>query len=238
MFSPPKRLTQEYLDTPGQDPLELWGLLRDIRRTNSRFGGRRLILHYLSRFIPHVPHRPITLLDVATASADIPMAIADWGRKMDLPLRIAALDMSPDILALAQREATAYPEITLVRGDALSLPYPDRSVDIVICGLALHHFSFDQAVRVLQEINRVAKVGFVVNDIVRSWGALVGAWLDTRLLSRNRLARRDGPLSVLRSFTLPEFQALVREAGVPGVEIHSHPVFRVVLVRWPSGRPA
>lgn len=232
MRSPPKRSHREYLDTPGQDPLELWGLLQDIRRTNSRFGGRRLILHYLNQFIPHIPHRPITLLDVATASVDIPMAIAEWGRQMHLSLRITALDMSAEILTLARQDVAAYHEITLVRGDALALPWPDRSFDIVICGLALHHFAFDQAVRVLQEIDRVAGAGFVVNDIIRSWGAWVGAWLDTRVLSTNRLARHDGPLSVLRSFTLPEFRALARAVDASRVEVRTHPMFRVVLVRW------
>lgn len=232
--SPPKRLGREYLDTPGQDPGELWGLLQDIRRTNSRFGGRRLILHYLSQFVPRITTRPIMLLDVATASADIPRAIARWAREQRLDLRVTAMDINEEILALARRDTAAYPEITLAQANALALPYADRSFDIVICGLALHHFTPDEAVQVLREIDRVARAGFVVNDIARSWGAYLGVWLDTRLLSRNRLAQHDGPLSVLRSFTIGEFTALAHAAGVTGVEIHPHPMFRVALVRRPG----
>lgn len=233
MLTPPKRLTREYLDTPGQDPQELWGLFQDIRRTNRHFGGRRLILHYLGRIMPHLLHRPITLLDVATASADIPRAIATWARLQRFEIRIAALDINSAILDLARRDLAGYPEIAFVQASALALPYPDRSFDIVVCGLALHHFTFDDAVRVLREIDRVACGAFVVNDIVRSWGAYVGAWLDTHLLSRNRLSRHDGPLSVLRSYTLDEFRVLVMAAQLKDVAIRRHPMFRVAIVRWP-----
>lgn len=231
MLNPPKRSTKEFLDTPGQDPQELRGLLNDIRRTNRWFGGYSLILSYLRTFLPALASRPITLVDIATAGADVPRAVAAWARRVRVPVRIVALDLSKDILALARRELDAHPEIALVRADALRLPFADRSVDIVICGLALHHFAFDDAVRVLREINRVARRGFVVNDIVRSWSAYAGAWLDTRLLSRNRLARHDGPLSVLRSFTLDEFRAMIREAGLTGVQLRPHRLFRVAIVR-------
>lgn len=234
MFSPPKRSAREFLDTPGQDPVELGGLLKDIRRTNQWFGGYPLALSYLRRMVSVLSHRPITILDVATASADVPRAIAAWARGRQAAVRIVALDLSEEILSQARRGLDAYPELTLIRGDALALPFPDRAVDVVTCGLAFHHFSFDQAVRVLREIERVARYGFFVNDILRSWGAYLGAWLDTRLFSRNRLARHDGPLSVLRSFTMDEFHAMIRDAGLSDVELRTHPMFRVVIVRWPQ----
>ncbi len=233
LLSPPKRLRKEYLDTPGQDPGELWGLLQDIQRTNRRFGGQRLILEYLSQFAARIPRRPLSILDVATASADIPRAIVDWARRRSLPVRIVALDISEEILALARRDLAGYHEISLARADAMALPYPTSAFDIVTCGLALHHFTEPEASRVLQEIDRVARGGFVVNDILRSWGALAGVWLDTRVLSRNRLARHDGPLSVLRAYTLGEVRALIHAAGLRHVDIRRHPMFRVALVRWP-----
>jgi ubiquinone/menaquinone biosynthesis C-methylase UbiE len=234
MVSPPKRVIREFLDTPGQDRHELEGLLGDIRRTNRRFGGYPLVLGYLRRFIPRLPPGPITVLDVATASADVPRAIASWARAQDLLIRIVALDLSKDILALAASGSASYPEVTLLRGNALALPFPDRAIDVVMCGLALHHFTFEDASRVLREINRVARGGFIVNDIERSWGAYLGALLDTRLFTRNRLARHDGPLSVLRSFTVREVRAMVAAAGVHNVDIRRHPWFRIAIVRWPD----
>ncbi|MBI3998895.1 MAG: methyltransferase domain-containing protein [Armatimonadetes bacterium] len=235
MRYPPKSQAPEYLDAPDQDPVEFAGLLEAIRRTNRWYGGRTLILGYLRRFAAVIPHRPLTILDVATASADIPAAIAAWARKSGLPVRIAALDINLDILAAARETVRGLPEVALVRGNAIALPFPDRSIDVVICALSLHHFSFDDAAAVLREIDRVARSGFVVNDILRSWTAYAGILADTWLLSRNRLARRDGPLSVRRSFTWPEYHDLVRAAGLRGVWVRRHRLMRAVLVRWPQG---
>ncbi len=234
MRYPPKSQAPEYLDAPGQDPVQFEGLLEAVRRTNRRYGGRTLILRFLERFAAAIPHRPLTILDVATASADIPAALVTWARAQGLPVRVTALDINLEILAAARRTTTGFPEISLLRGDAMALPFPDRSVDIVISALALHHFSFEQAVAVMREINRVARGGFVVNDVLRSWGAYVGAIADTWLLSTNALARHDGPLSVRRSFTWPEFHDLVRKAGLNGVEVRRHRLQRAVLVRWPT----
>ncbi|HEU4798980.1 MAG TPA: SAM-dependent methyltransferase, partial [bacterium] len=72
MLTPRRLETREFLDTPVQDSQELWQLLLEIRRANSMYGGIRLVLHHLAEFIPRIPRRPVTLLDVATASADIP----------------------------------------------------------------------------------------------------------------------------------------------------------------------
>lgn len=237
MVSPPKRSVREFLDTPGQSRVELEGLLADIRRTNRRFGGYPLVLGYLRRFLPRLPHGPITVLDVATASADVPRVIALWARAHRLPVRIVALDLSEDILGLAKSGIDSYPEVSLLRGNALALPFPDRAIDVVICGLALHHFAFEDGGRVLREIDRVARGGFIVNDIGRSWGAYLGALLDTRLFTRNRLARHDGPLSVLRAFTVSEVRAMVTAAGVRNVDVRRHPWFRIAIVRWPD-RPS
>jgi SAM-dependent methyltransferase len=231
---PPKSQTPEFLDTLGQDPEEFEGLLEAVRRTNRWYGGRALVLHYLERFAVRIPHRPLTILDVATASADIPATIAVWARRRAIPVRIAALDIHPEILRSARRVTSGLAEITLIRGNAFALPFPDRSVDVVVNALALHHFGFDEAVTVLREIERVARFGYVINDVLRSWAAYAGAVADTWLIGRNRLARHDGPLSVLRSFSWPEFHDMARAAGLDGVEIRRHRLQRAAIIRWPD----
>ncbi|MDQ7858634.1 MAG: methyltransferase domain-containing protein [Armatimonadota bacterium] len=236
MRHPPKSQAPEFLDMRGLEPREFAGLLAAVRRTNRWYGGRTLVLRHLERFAAVIPGRPLVIVDVATASADIPAAIVRWARTRGLAVRVVALDLHPDILRVARRLTAGLPEVLLVRADAFALPLADRSADVVLNALALHHFSFDEAVRVLREIARVARGGFVVNDVLRSWPAYLGALADTWLLGRNRLARHDGPLSVRRSFTWEEFGALARAADLDGVEIRRHRLQRAVLVRWPDGR--
>lgn len=235
MRTPQRREAREFLDRTGHDPRELAGVLADLRRVNHWYGGRRLVLRYLGAMVPRIARRPLTLLDVATGSADIPRVVAQWARRRGVSVRIVALDLNAEILAFARRQIPGWPEIALVRGDARALPFADRAVDIVLCGLTLHHFTEVEAARVLGEIDRVAREAFIVHDLVRSWRAYAGAWLQTRMLTRNRLTRHDGPLSVLRSFTLPEIRAVVSRAGIAGVEVRAHPLFRVALVRRSAG---
>ena len=55
----------------------------------------------------------------------------------------------------------------------LALPYPDASFDVVHCSLVVHHLEPAEVVRLAAEMRRVARLGVVVNDLVR--GRL--AWL-------------------------------------------------------------
>ncbi len=235
MRYPPKREEREYFDAPAEDRVEFAGLLAALRRINHWYGGHALVLRYLRRFADLLPRRPLRILDVGTGSADVPVAIAAWARGRNLSVRIVALDVNPDILAEARKIVRGAPEITLVCANAFALPFADRSVDVVLNALTLHHFPFDQAAALLREIDRVACGAFVVNDVMRSWPAYLGALADAWLIERNRLAKHDTPVSVLRSFTWPEFHDLVRAARLAGVVIHSNRLLRAVIVRWPKG---
>jgi SAM-dependent methyltransferase len=231
---PPKVHGPEYFDGPVGDPIEFAGLLGALRRINRWYGGYGVVLRYLERFAHLLPNRPLVIADVATGSGDVPAAIAAWAHRRRLPVRIVALDLNPDILGEARKVTAGLSEIALMQADGLSLPFADRSVDLVISALTLHHFSFDDAAALLREINRVAGGGFLVNDIMRSWPAYLGALFDATIVERNRLAKHDTPVSVLRSYTWPQFHELARAADLPRVEIRGHGALRAVLVRWPE----
>ncbi len=80
--------------------------------------------------------------------------------------------------------------------------------------MLLHHLDPTVAVAVLAEMARVARRGVVVNDLVRGRLAWLGAWLLTRLRTRNRYTRYDAPLSVRRAYTVAELTALLAAAGL------------------------
>ena len=114
--------------------------------------------------------------------------------------------------------------------DGFELPFPDRNFDFVICSKTLHHFTEQQAVRLLKEAARVTRRGLLILDLRRSWIAYALIGILSRLFTRNRLTRYDGPLSVLKAFTPAEFTALAGEAGVPGFKIVREPFWLMVLV--------
>ena len=233
LVDPPSRSDQtELLDEAILDPAELAENLRDIRRVNQLLGGTSTVLRHLPRLLTAVPAQAdVTVLDLATGSADIPLAIDRWATRRGRRVVIVASDFSDAILAEAGKQIAGHPNITLARYDARQVPLPDRQFDLVLCSLSLHHFPPDDAVRVLREMDRLSGIGFILNDLRRSRLGYVAAWGAARLTTRNRLTRNDAPLSVRRAYTVPELKGLLRRAGIDDASVSSHLWFRMAAIR-------
>ena len=226
----------EWLDRTDGTPAELAGNLADMARLN-RIGPIRTLLAFVAPLVQH--HRgpePLTVLDLGTGVGDIPVALTTWARAKGVPLRVVGLDSKPGILACARARVLAFPEIGLVTGEALAPPVRPGAVDLVICSLMLHHLPDRVVGELLGRMAEIARLGFVVSDLRRSWAAWAAAWLLTRVTSRNRMTRHDGPLSVRRAYTRRELRRLAATAGVPGITWHHAIAFRVIGVYVRSDR--
>jgi ubiquinone/menaquinone biosynthesis C-methylase UbiE len=236
MVKTPRRLAAavELMDLPGADAGEVARALRDLARFNRLFGGTRPILNHLASLLPppQTAPAPIRILDVATGYADIPRAIVRWARQRGLPLEIEALDHQERIAKLAARASAAYPEICVHVGDALKLPYPDRSFDVVFASQVLHHMEGEDQCRLLSGLYRVARRAALVSDLLRGRWPLLVTWAGVHLFSRSRLIRHDGPLSIRRGFLADELVAMAQEAGWRRAKVSRHIWFRLVLVGW------
>ena len=223
---------EELLDQTGHDPAELAANLQDIRTVNRLAGGIATVLRHLPGLLDHVPHdRPAEILDLATGGGDIPRALATWADRQRHPLQLTVTDRSPEILAEARRTLAGIPRVAFIVCDARAVPLPDRSFDVVLCSLALHHFAPAEAVQVLREMDRLSRIGFILNDIRRCHAGYVAAWGASRIATRNRLTRHDMPLSVLRAYTPDELRALLRQADILDATVATHPLFRMAAVR-------
>ena len=215
--------TLELLDGPLDDRSAVAANLRDLRRVNRLLGGVDLSWHALAALVgdPSLGRTadgpPITLLDVGTGGADIPVALVARARRAGRPLAVTAIDSRPEILteALATSPGLAQePAIRLSVGDGRALAQPDRSFDVVHSSMVIHHLEPDEAVAFLREMARVAARGVIVNDLVRSRLGWIGAWLISHLLTRSRYTRNDAPLSVRRAYTVAELGELMTAAGL------------------------
>lgn len=235
---PREEAATELLDHPGDSSAELAGNLADLARLNRYFGTTCTIQAQLERLLARLdPRAPLRVLDLGTGGADIPVALVRWARRRGRRLRVLAVDRDGAILAHARRRVAAYPEITLLQADALALPLKDGSVAVAFSTLTLHHLSPEEAGRFLRAMEKVAGLGFLVLDLARSRLAYAGVWLVTRLLSRNRMTRHDGPLSVRRAYTGPELAALAARARVGPLAISRPRLFRFLAVRDKSPGP-
>lgn len=222
----PRSAEAELLDRPSHDLAALADNLRDLRDLDRYLGGTALTWRALRPMLQTLPPGArATLLDVATGGADGPRILASRARRLGYDLRPIASDRLADVLGLARAAGARFP---LVQHDALAIPLRDGAVDFVTCSLALHHFDPPAAVALLRELGRVARRGLIVNDLRRSrpayWGArllALGPW--------HAMARHDGPLSVLRAYTLPEARALAAQAGIAHARVQAMPLFRILI---------
>lgn len=234
-FVPERRRSTELIDLPPESysDSEYAGSLADIRKVNRFLGDYRATLKFFSALVSGIAvstDRPIRVLDIATGSADIPVAIVKWARRQGIKVAVTAVDINPSAIREAAVITRTYPEITVTVSDGFSLPFEDRSFDIVLCAKTLHHFSAEETIRLLKEMGRVAAFGYIIMDLRRSWVAWLLITMLTRVFTRNKLTRYDGPLSVLRSYTVTELGALADRAGLAGRRIVKQPFWLMVLM--------
>jgi ubiquinone/menaquinone biosynthesis C-methylase UbiE len=223
----------EIIDGPPVPFKEMACCMMDISRINALFGGRMVTMVHVKRLLTALPaDRLVTVLDAGTGAGDIPRALVRWARRHGRRIRVFALDRDAATLQIAAAMARDYPEITFLRGDALALPIRSEAVDVTISAMTLHHLEPEAGAQYLAELDRAARVGFVVNDLERSRHAHWMVWLITRFITRSAISRHDGPLSVKRSYTPREVHGLCEQAGLTGVEVvHHWPYLRVCAVR-------
>lgn len=216
--------TPELMDRPQPVSHELEVDLENLVRINRNFGSHRLIRWFLRRWFK--PGQTYRVLDLCTASGDIPRLMVDWARKRRITLQIDAVDFQPSTLEIARRRSVAHPEITFLEGDAKTFAgAPGSSYDFVFSSLALHHFSEDDAVRVLQRCRELARTAVMVADLERGWLAAAGVWLMTAVLYREPMTKYDARVSVRRAFSFAELRTLAQRAGWP--VHHSHARFAI-----------
>jgi 2-polyprenyl-3-methyl-5-hydroxy-6-metoxy-1,4-benzoquinol methylase len=224
------------MDRRDADGCELGRSLDDLRRVNAALGSRRTAVSLVHRLASASGRRPVTILDLGTGGADIPIAVARSARRLGLPLRITATDLHPTTLAFARERTRGFPEISVERADLLDLHYAPGSFDIVMSHTTLHHFSEAEAATALREMDRVAGMAVMVTDLARSRTALLGArLLAATAWRRHPITRHDGPVSVRAAFTPSEIRTLAEEVFTCPFRVRRHALFRLSLVVDKSG---
>ena len=230
ILTPHRRRGVEILDLPDVDPNVVTRSMGDVARCNALFGGLSSALDEIRDTLKDLP-RCATLLDVGTGLGDIPCRARTFAAEKGIDLTTVGLD-SVLVLTRASRHAVNI----AVCGDALHLPFADRSVDIVMCSQVLHHFIAADAARLLREMDRVARVRVVVSDLRRSWIAAAGLWLVSFPLGFHAVSRHDGVVSVLRGFTREELSDTVKDAIAHKPVVHQRRGFRVTASWTPVSR--
>lgn len=205
IFTPARRRGVEWLDEDS-DPALQRRSHRDIALANRLFGGVNAVQVELAPWLRKAGPSP-TLLDVGTGTGDIPDRLRKFAAAEGVALQVVGLDGRMELV-----KATREFPVASVAGDALALPFASGTFDFVLASQVLHHFAFDEAVRLVREMHRVARRRVVIADLRRSWVAVAGLWLVSFPLGFHKVSRHDGVVSILRGFEVSELRDLVRHA--------------------------
>jgi len=200
----------EMMDRPQPVSAELERDLERIRQLNRWFGSYRLVLGFIRRWIK--PGARLRIVDLATGSGDIPRLIINHSRAIGALVEVDAVDRQSATVDIARELSAGYPEISYIDADILEWK-PAAAHDIALCTLTLHHFSNEDAVKVLRRCSEVATKFVLVSDLRRGFFLKAGVYILTAFIFRETMTRYDARLSAARAFSFKEFDKLARQAG-------------------------
>lgn len=221
---------QELMDDLTIQGSELHETLDGLERINRVFRGYEPSIGGIAALIAAHPYqREFSVLDVGTGSADTPRVLSRWAKLKNVQLKIHGIDLTPTTIKHARMRSLNYPNIHIEQRD-LFLIEPHLQFDIVHAALMLHHLNDDDAIRALRKMYKLSLLGVVINDLHRHPLNFAGSRMFLPMLSKSRLIRHDGPLSVLRAFTRRELISLIKRADLPTPHIRWRSPFRWQVV--------
>ena len=193
--------------------------LRDLRFVNRWLGGRGRLREAVS---PHLEAAETPrLLDVGCGSGDVAAFLV---RSATRPVRAVGADLK--LLHVRQ----VPPEVRPLVADVHKLPFLERSFDVVLASLFLHHFDGAQPAAVLAKLYTLCRRALVVTDLRRAQVPYVFGRLTFSSLFRSRVSVADGLLSIRRAFTEDELRATFHEAGLPHALVRRVFPYRLLAV--------
>lgn len=218
----------ELMDTGGASPAELCDALDFLSASNSFLGGWSVMRERLEVWSrAWDKRRIITMLDVGTGAADLPLRILNWGRQRRFNIKITGIDLDETVLDLARARTEGEESLRLLQAGLKDFAETGSTFDYVLGSLFLHHLPPGELVESLRLCDGLAERGLLFSDLRRCAAAYAGVRALTCL--RGRVTRCDGPLSVRRAFLPEELETAAERAGLRYLRVRRGPFFRLSL---------
>lgn len=214
----------EEMDAATLAPDRYARVLRDLARVNVVTRAAAPTLAFIASF----GDAPLRILDVGFGQGDMLRRIGTAARRRGQQVELVGVDLNPNSVAAARAATPAAMPIAYASGDYADLPGP---WDIVISSLVAHHMSDRERRDFLRFMDGNTRRGWFVNDLHRARIAFAGYPLLAALLGVDPIVRRDGQLSVARSFRASDWRAALADAGVTGATITRHFPYRLCVAK-------
>jgi ubiquinone/menaquinone biosynthesis C-methylase UbiE len=137
-----------------------------------------------------------------------------------------------EVTLLDRRRSHLVPGNRSVVADALALPFPEGSFDLVSCGLFAHHLDPAELARFVNQGLRVSRTAVLINDLVRHPLHLALVYAGFPLM-RSYVSRADGVASVRRAYVPEEVRQIVLSGKMAAkIQISRHYLYRMGVIVW------
>lgn len=216
------------MDTGEASEKELGDALDFLSASNAFLGGWAVVRERLEVWSrAWDKRRQVTMLDVGTGAADMPLRILNWSRRRRFHVEIVGIDTDARILELARARTEGEENLSLIHSDLRSFAAQGDRFDYVLGSLFLHHVPPSELEEALRLCDGLASKGLLFSDLHRCAAAYAGVRALTCLAGR--VSRCDGPLSVRRAFLPEELERAALNAGLGYLRVRRGPFFRLSL---------
>lgn len=213
---------------------ELRACLRHLAWVNRLTRAHRPVLQWVERVADSRPtsENPLKIVDVGCGYGDMLRRIESRAARRGVAVELVGVDVNANAVRAAREATPAASRIAWVHGDVFACAEAARADLITATGM-LHHLPEPEIVRLLEWMERTARVGWLIVDLHRKpvpyriFGAV------TRFGWWHPFIRPDGLASIRRSFLAEDWQRMCSAAGLDAaaVTIRQHRPARLCVER-------
>jgi len=218
----------ELMDTEAPTPKEFNEALDLLTASNSFLGGWAVVRERLDIWSRAWDKRKIvTMLDVGTGAADLPLRVLNWGRQRRFNIKIIGIDPDEKMLQAARERSEGEQSLSLIHADLRTFASMGGRFDYVLGSMFLHHLPPAELENSLRLCDGLASKGLLFSDLRRCAAAYAGVKALTCM--SGRVTRNDAPLSVRRAFLPEELESAAHHAGLRYLKVRRGGFFRLSL---------
>jgi SAM-dependent methyltransferase len=198
---------------------------------------RELPETYADYLLRHVPQGCDHVLDIGCGLGAFARRVA--GRAA----RVTAIDLSPEMIAVARKRSAGLPNLEFALCDFLQAPLPLESYDLIITLATLHHLPLEEALSKFKSLLRPGGT-LILHDLLSASGPLDRAFdlvrLPISMMTRVRHGGRLIPRAEVRrawhehgkheSYLTPREVRAMRDEHFPGGHVHRHFLWRYTVI--------